>query len=384
ADALALQKQLAADFPTRPGFRQELASSHTNLGNLFKNTGRLREAEAAYADALALQKQLAADFPTRPGFRQELASSHTNLGNLFKNTGRLREAEAAYADALALQKQLAADFPTRPDFRQDLARSHLNLGVLLKDTGRQKEAEAAYVDALAIFKQLATDFPTRPDFRQDLASSHTNLGVLLKNTGRLREAEAAYAEALALQKQLAADFPSVPDYRNSVAATLVNIAHLLIQQRDFAVARQKLEEAQPYHQAALQANPRHLTYRQFYRNHLGVLTWSCAGLGDRSAAVATAEKRRDLGWDPPADAYDAACALAQYMPIVEKDDQLDADKRQTEMQFYGDEAMKMLRDAVSKGFKDAAKLKNDANLAPLRQREDFKKLMQELEALGQQ
>ena len=44
--------------------------------------GELKEAEAAYADALALHKQLAADFPTRPEFRQELAGSHNNLGIL--------------------------------------------------------------------------------------------------------------------------------------------------------------------------------------------------------------------------------------------------------------------------------------------------------------
>ena len=43
--------------------------------------GRLKEAEAAYDQALALQKQLVADFPTRPEFRQELARSHNNLGS---------------------------------------------------------------------------------------------------------------------------------------------------------------------------------------------------------------------------------------------------------------------------------------------------------------
>jgi hypothetical protein len=41
--------------------------------------------------------------------------------------------------------------------------------------------------------------------------------------------------------------------------------------------------------------------------------------------------------------------------------------------------MKLLGEAVSKGFKDAAKLKSDAALAPLRQRADFQKLLTELE-----
>src|SRR5947207_968264 len=82
AEGLALRKRLAADFPTRPDFRQWLARSHNNLGVLLHATGRLKEAEAAYAEGLALRKRLAADFPTRPDFRQDLAWSYSNLGNL--------------------------------------------------------------------------------------------------------------------------------------------------------------------------------------------------------------------------------------------------------------------------------------------------------------
>ncbi len=40
------------------------------------------------------------------------------------------------------------------------------------------------------------------------------------------------------------------------------------------------------------------------------------------------------------------------------------------MQLYADQAMAMLHDAVAKGFKNAAHMKKDADLDPLRQRED--------------
>jgi hypothetical protein len=37
-----INKQLAADFPTRPEFRQNVATSHNNRGNLLVSaTGRL-------------------------------------------------------------------------------------------------------------------------------------------------------------------------------------------------------------------------------------------------------------------------------------------------------------------------------------------------------
>ena len=41
--------------------------------------------------------------------------------------------------------------------------------------------------------------------------------------------------------------------------------------------------------------------------------------------------------------------------------------------------MKLLRDAVSKGYKDVAHMKKDADIDPLRQRDDFRKLIAELE-----
>jgi hypothetical protein len=41
--------------------------------------------------------------------------------------------------------------------------------------------------------------------------------------------------------------------------------------------------------------------------------------------------------------------------------------------------MKLLREAVSKGYKDVAHMKKDTDLDPLRERENFRKLVAELE-----
>ena len=110
-----------------------------------------------------------------------------------------------------------------------------------------------------------------------------------------------------------------------------------------------------------------------------MLTEVHAGLLEQEDAVRTAETCRDLGWNGPADAYAAACCLSQCIPIVAKHDKLDDKQRKEAVQFYADAAMKLLRDAVSKGYKDVMHMKKDTDLDPLRQREDFKKLIAELE-----
>jgi serine/threonine protein kinase/Flp pilus assembly protein TadD len=380
--AVSLQKQLSADFPSRPEYRQELAITHSNRGVLLRDTGRLPEAERDFDQALSFLKQLAADFPSRPEFRHRLASSHNNRGVLLRDTGRLPEAEQDYGQAVCFLKQLAADFPSRPEFRQELATSHNNRGVLLHEMGRLPQAEKDYGQALSLQKQLAADFPSRPEFRQELAGSHSNRGVLLRETGRLPQAEKDYGQALSIRQQLAADFPNQPDRRNELAGSCVNLALLHQEHGNWAAAKQLLLEGRPHHLAALKANPRHPTYRQGYRNHLAVLTAAHAGLLGQREAIRTAEACRNLGWSAPADAYAAACGLSLCVPAVAKHDKLDAKRREAAAQFYSDAAMKALREAVSKGYKDVRLIKKDTDLNPLRQREDFQKLVAELEAKG--
>jgi hypothetical protein len=113
-----------------------------------------------------------------------------------------------------------------------------------------------------------------------------------------------------------------------------------------------------------------------------VLTEVHAGLLEPQDAVRAAETYRDLGWNAPGEAYDAACILSLCVPIVAKHDKLDAKQRQQAAQFYADAAMRLLREAVSKGYKDVPTMKKETDLDPLRQREDFKRLVAELEAKG--
>ncbi|HLN27876.1 MAG TPA: serine/threonine-protein kinase, partial [Gemmataceae bacterium] len=177
-NVLKFYEQFTQELGDTPDARELRASGHFRVALIRYRLGQAADAETANRDALAIRKQLAADFPTVVPYRKDLATSYNNLGALLVATGRAREAETAYRDAVGIQKQLAADFPTATAYRYDLAGSQSNLGLLLANTGRPKEAETAYRDALAIQKLLATDFPTVPAYRHELARCHSNLGVL--------------------------------------------------------------------------------------------------------------------------------------------------------------------------------------------------------------
>jgi serine/threonine protein kinase/tetratricopeptide (TPR) repeat protein len=379
-EAVRIRRQLAADFPNEPDYRRDLAVGHNNRGILRRDTGRIPEAEQDYERALRIRKQLVADFPARYEFRQELAISHNNRGLLLSDyTRRFKEAEQDYGEALGIQMQLAVDFPSRPEFRQDLARTHHNRGLLLGATGRLPEAGKDFDEALAIYKQVVAEFPSRLEFRQELANGYHSRASFLNTAGRPREAEKDLEEARSIQKQMVADFPDQPDLRNEFAGTCSNLAFLFRQRGDWVAAKPLLMEGRPHHLAALRANPRDPTYRRYYRNHLNVLTAVHAGLLEREDAVRTAETRRDLGWDPAADAYDAAGFLSRCVPIVTQNDKLDDRQRKEAAEFYGDAAIRLLREAVGKGFKDGSRMNKDAAFEPLRQRDDFRKLVAEVD-----
>jgi eukaryotic-like serine/threonine-protein kinase len=402
--ALTIQETLAADFPTIPEYRQELALSYSNLGNFQRVLGKQPEAEQQHRKALAIREHLAADFPNVPAYRQEQAHSHNNLGILFKDLGKRPEAEQEFRTALAIQGKLAADFPNVPAYRQDLGSSHHNLGLLLAGLGKRPEAEYQYRQALTIKERLAADFPTVPEYRQGLATSHMNLGNLLKNLGNRPEAEQQYRAGLAIQEQLAADFPAMEDYQVTLAGSYCNLGNLV---REGAQPGESL----PWYDKAIRTllpicekDRRLILAKEFLRNsHMGrarayhdqhkyaeaVKDWDKAvelsplqeqpkyraaratariQAGQVAEAVAeVAELTTTPNWNA-GQWYTFACVYA-----------VASGKSVDKNQEYAKRAMELLEKAVQAGYKDAGHMAKDTDLDSLRGRDDFKKLLADLD-----
>src|SRR5262249_27995170 len=119
---------------------------------------------------------------------------------------------------------------------------------------------------------------------------------------------------------------------------------------------------------------------RLYWSNVAAMVPILAGLHKQRAAFLAAGWLRALGWEPAEDAYRAGSALAQCVPVVEKDGGIAEEERRNLARSYADRAMVMLKDAVSKGWQDAARMEKDADLDPVRGREDFQHLLVELGA----
>ena len=75
--------------------REVRAEGRFRVGNMRRSLGEHKEAEKDLDQALSIRKQLVADFPSRPEFRQELASAK-------KFDSGSAEGETAFDDSLAI------------------------------------------------------------------------------------------------------------------------------------------------------------------------------------------------------------------------------------------------------------------------------------------
>src|SRR5262249_34070640 len=92
--------------------------------------------------------------------------------------------------------------------------------------------------------------------------------------------------------------------------------------------------------------------------------------------ASTLARQEDLH---PVNLYNIACVFARSWVAADKDTKLAPSDRDRLKTRYADGAMQFLHQAVAKGYQNAPELKSDPDLAPLRSREEFRKLVQEVE-----
>jgi eukaryotic-like serine/threonine-protein kinase len=403
-EALGMLDQLATENPRVPEYRESLARTAGNLGDVLKNLNRLEESDAAFRRSIKLKEELLAAGPEQRAIRASLALSWVNLGALETRRRRRAEAEAAFKLALELMEKLPN--PTVKE-RQREAQAWNNLGVIYQSSNRLDDAEKAARKALAIKQELADRFPSVPQFRLELARSWSNLGVVLHQTTRPKEAQEAYEKSIAIYERLVASSSS-PQYAIELAGTYVNLGRLIGDsgklEESLPVLTKSIEILEP----VVRQTPQLIKAREslcfahwmratslsgLKRFPQAVSDWDRAielddghyaltlrikrastllNLKDHARAAVDAQAIAESTAATGQDLFQAAGVFAHCVRFAGKDS--------PEADSYGERAVTALRKAAAKGFRDAARLKSSKDLEPLRSREDFRKLIAELEA----
>jgi tetratricopeptide (TPR) repeat protein len=409
-EALTILDKLVTDFPAVAKYRQTLVSTYISLGELYSNDlGRRPEAEAAYQKALKIHETLAAEFSTQPNYRQQLAGVHNNLGLLLGDMGRRLEAEAASREALTIQEKLATDFPAVPKYRIDLAGSQVNFGIVLRKNKQPEQSLEWYGKAIATLDVVMRQVKSDVTAQGNLCNAHWGRADAFLDLKRFSEAEAAHRQVLAIREKLVAEFPAIADYRIDLGGSQCNFGIMLRSSMQPERAVEWYSKAIATLDDVLMQVRTDVRAREFLGNAYLDRALAYDDLERHAEAAADFDKAMDLKPEPRRPAirvrralslvragqvdlaiqeaeeltknananslYNAAClyALAIAAPQPNAVPQEIREK-------YAQRAVALLQQAVTNGWKDTEHMKKDDDLKSLREREDFMKLLAEMEA----
>jgi serine/threonine protein kinase len=378
--AIALLEPLVARSPDVQDYRALLGRTEAAYSSVAATMGRSGEAVSACRRAVKILEQLVAESPKSWEYRHLLGQVYNNLANRLRSGGRPEEIEKAYRAALALIRRLAADFPAAPQHRLDLAICLTNLGDLLSESGRVAEGAPLAREAVVVMKRHVDDYPEPPEHWYVLSQTESNLGQLLVRTKRLAEAEDHLVNALAAAQKLIERSPQGANQQNTLAVRLSQLGELRRSQGQLRASCDLLQEAVPHFEAALKENPRHPTCKARYRDACQSLAANYLDLGDHAASAEAIGRLTQLAVEPAKDLFAAACLLSRCAASAGKDQRLTEKNRKQQAEDHAGRAVQRLQEAVEKGFKDARKIKAHEDLQSLRGRQDFKKLIADLEA----
>ncbi len=349
ADALKLYGEVLAFNKAKlgPDHSDTLWSMH-DLATSYEALGRHEEASKIHEETLARRKaKLGPDHP-------DTLTSMSYLASCYGVLGRNAEALALHAETLAGRKARLG-----PDHRDTLG-SMVNLASRYHALGRYTDAVKVYEEALPVMKAKIPDHFFTFNCMNNLANTYTALG-------RHADALKLHQEALALRKAKLG-----PNHHNTLWS-MGSVAECLVRLDRGAEAVPLIDECLRRPEGKT-VPPRlilgliELRLRHFEKNK------------DATGCRTTAELWERFNRTDAGGLYIAACNRAVTAAVVKVDPKTpDADATRLARE-EADRAMAWLHKAVAAGFNDVAHIKENRDLDALRELEDFKKLLSELQA----
>jgi serine/threonine-protein kinase len=373
--SITLMEQLTAELPDAPTHEHQLARFQFARGRLFVLAQNdIPASRRCYARSVALGEALVARHPEVAEYRFELARGLASLGLLATGPG---EWDRMFLKGIGLLETLVRDEPAVAKYRHQLGRTLINRATLLlvRPDGARDQAAPCLRRVISIYQGLVADFPDRPDYRHHLAMGHNDMGELLAASGDPAAAERAFRASLELKRGLAVASPDVPDYRSAHGLGLATLGQHLITRGRFAEGRKLLEEAIGEHRAALIKVPTNPLYRNDARKAAESLGRILSDAGDHAALARLAALIPPQSSGDPKHNHFAACLLARCVPLVMADHALDPGSRQTLARQYAEAAMAALGEVIGTGDRDFRHFQSDPDFAPLKDREDFVRLV---------
>jgi tetratricopeptide (TPR) repeat protein/tRNA A-37 threonylcarbamoyl transferase component Bud32 len=398
-----------------------------NVSKTHALQGRMSQEEKELKEATTQSRELGARGVRLVETRNLLGICTNNLGDLYRGLGRNREARQALEEAVRVRESLARTDPRVGQYQCDLGQSLLNLAGVELTEGKPQAAEATCRNALAEIEPVAEKNSLVLNYQEMLSAGYSSIGVCEYVQGNLNASRPSFERALAIRRRLASDYPDAVWLVGAAAQSEGAIGQLLMDlgETDAALAafdrsldpwrkvakgdrsnvagRVGLAQTAPLRLVALFESGRYADFISGCEQQRDILPPS---LGKTVGLLTAMAKARLEGKNRPVPLQSYREVAAELQPLIVSGNLSGAGsyltalclgccnaaasaetKQQADSRKFAEktaqQAILCLRRAQGLGFfripRRREAVRRDPELAPLRQRPDFRKLLQQVE-----
>jgi tetratricopeptide (TPR) repeat protein/tRNA A-37 threonylcarbamoyl transferase component Bud32 len=379
--AIELNQTLVNAHPDSARFRRSLAISLANLGMWEFDAGRVAASELSTKRSVELLSRLVQQNPGVKEFETRLAARLMRVGEAKLARGQTASARNFLGQAIALSEKILPGVRSDPSVRLDLAWARYLLGSLEFGAGDSAQALASCEEARAIQKRLVEESPDEDHLRSDLLWSEELKNTLHVETGQATAAAGVAAQVRIVQarEDLVKKNRGNAERQYEVAFGYVRLAELHLRGEDFGAALAALEHGGHVIEKVTQAQPDNLRYRNQQARMHAARARVLSRLGKTADARRDAERaltlgetlaREDRAYLVDLARYRALCAATALLGPSQPSAEEESRARQ-----WAETAVKAIGDALEGGYDNLHALNTHPELATLRTRDDFQKIL---------
>ncbi len=256
--ALRVRRQLMADFPHIPDYREGVARSALQIGIAHAETGDYRTADTYFREAVRISKVLASDFPQILGYRLLALRARRIFGIYLYNSRQVSEAIPVLTKVIDELAVLSQQFSDRPSIRSDIASACHTLGHAYRAARRPDKGIKSIKRELAIRNALLTELPDVVRVRHKISQAHRAMGELYQLKGELETAETYFTTAVRNQRDLVADSPEHVEHQRHLCTALEKLASFYLSEfeaQKLPIATELLTEAVQRYEGIIKTDP---------------------------------------------------------------------------------------------------------------------------------
>jgi tetratricopeptide (TPR) repeat protein len=363
-----------------PELRRDLAGLLFNLADYL---GRRRDWEPMM-ELLDRAWQAAEELPETAEVQELRSGILTDRGLALAHRGRDAEARGVFEQAERLLAALPAELANDPGVEARRARVAFSLALLSVKKLNYGEAKPHYERAEAIQKRLVETYGGNALFRREYVQTLVNHGLLiwqlsLSAGNDLSAAETRLRKAVEQGQRLIAE-TSQPELHFDLALAEYHLASFVSSQRNLQESLELLTFASDRLGNLRVAVDSHGEADALLLMVLAARARLCLDLKDHAQAFASIQAAEPLAPKQADEFFHAAVFAATCAALAEADVDLSETEHAALVEKYSAHAVVLLGRAMEYGLRDARRIGQTPELEPLKSRDDFRRLLEQIGA----